>query len=226
MSDIADTTPTPVQTQKRGSFITLEGGDGSGKSTHVDWLAAQLQQANIDLVQTREPGGTELGEQIRAWLLPVRNQPFSQLAELFLIFAARAQHVERVISPALTAGQWVLCERFTDATYAYQGGGRGLPMADIAYLENMLPPLARPDITLLFDLPPELGIRRKDANATLDQFELESIAFHERVRAVYLARAEADPARIKIIATDRDIQTIREQIKSTLETLSDRIKIF
>lgn len=203
----------------RGCFITLEGGDGSGKSTHVDWLAGELRSMGIDLVQTREPGGTELGEEIRRLLLATDQKHLSHMAELMLVFAARAQHVEEVILPALTAGRWVLCERFTDATYAYQGGGRNLPFGDITYLENMLPAGVQVDLTLFFSLPPELSINRKERWAQLDRFEQEALSFHERAQEVYQARAKAYPDRIKTIAAELDVESVRAQIQDILLNL-------
>lgn len=196
-----------------GRFITLEGGDGAGKSTHVNWLAEQLTSRGIDLVQTREPGGTELGENIRGWLLSLHNGKLSPICEMMLLFAARAQHLHERIRPALGAGKWVLCERYIDATYAYQGGGRGLPMQHIAQLEAMMLPEVPVDLTILFDLPPAVALQRKLGNKARlygaqpglfeDRFEKEILAFHERVRGVYRAKAQAEPERIEMIEIDK-----------------------
>lgn len=205
--------------QGGGLFITLEGGDGSGKSTQVAWLVEQLQTAGVVPVQTREPGGTELGEQIRRWVLTARQHELSDGAELLLLFAARMQHVEQVILPALERGCWVLCERFTDATYAYQGGGRGLPATDIAYLEGMLPERLRADMTLFFDVDPAQAVARKKQDTRLDRFERETLAFHERVQAVYRARATLEPERIKTIRADLDIAEVRAQLQVVLREL-------
>jgi dTMP kinase len=172
----------------RGRFITLEGSEGVGKSTNSKLIERLLRERGIDVVCTREPGGTALAEDLRTVLLAHRDEPVSALAELLIVFAARAQHLDRVIRPALAAGRWVLCDRFTDATYAYQGGGRGIAEADIAALERLVHPDVQPDLTLYLDLPVDVGLGRVDA-ARRDRFESETRAFFERIRAVYAARS-------------------------------------
>lgn len=223
----------PAQTTSgRGRFITLEGGDGVGKSTHVNWLAEQLTLRGIDLVQTREPGGTELGEQIRGWLLSVHQNQLSPVSEMMLLFAARAQHLHERIRPALEAGKWVLCERYIDATYAYQGGGRGIPTQHIAQLAAMLLPEVPVDLTILFDLPPAVGLQRKLGNKARlygtqpglfeDRFEKEILAFHERVRVVYRAKAKAEPDRIEMIEIEKlSVAKVRNRLEKLLERRLD-----
>ena len=176
----------------RGRFITLEGSEGVGKSTNSKLIESLLREHGVDVVATREPGGTSFAEDLRGVLLARRAEAVSALAELLVVFAARAQHLERVIRPALAAGRWVVCDRFTDATYAYQGGGRGVAEADIALLERLVHPDLQPDLTLYLDLPVDVGLARVDA-AQRDRFESETRAFFDRVRAVYLARAARLP---------------------------------
>jgi len=183
----------------RGRFITLEGSEGVGKSTNAKLVERILREHGIAAVCTREPGGTSLAEDLRTVLLARRDEPVSALAELLILFAARAQHLERVIRPALAAGQWVVCDRFTDATYAYQGGGRGLPEADIAMLEQLVHHDVEPDLTLYLDLPVDVGLARV-AHAERDRFESETRAFFERIRAVYVARAARLPRFVTIDA--------------------------
>jgi dTMP kinase len=180
----------------RGRFITLEGIDGAGKTTQLDPVAAQLRTHGVDLVVTREPGGTPLGEQVR---LLVLHQPMSPRTETLLVFAARAQHIEAVVEPALAAGRWVLCDRFTDATYAYQGGGRGVGEADIGALEQWVHPRLQPDLTLLFDVPPDVAAARLAGARHADRFETEQAQFFARVRAAYLARAERYASRFVVV---------------------------
>ena len=175
----------------RPLFITIEGGEGVGKSTNIATLEAWLQRHQIDYCLTREPGGTPLAERVRELLLGIEDELLSPAAELLLVFAARAQHLERVIKPALARGEWVLCDRFTDATYAYQGGGRGSPKAHIAALEQQVQAGLKPDYTLLLDAPVEVGLERADRRGELDRFETEQRAFFERVRNCYLERAAA-----------------------------------
>lgn len=219
--------------QSLGRFITLEGGDGSGKSTNAEWLAGWLRSKGIPLSRTREPGGTQLGEKVRNLVLSVDQRTISHTAELLLMFAARAQHVEEFIWPKLQAGEWVLCERFVDASYAYQGGGRGLPMAEIAMLEQILKPQLKTDLTIILDMPPELGKERKFGSGILksqislfeDRLENETIAFHERVRAVYKARAQAEKDRIKLIdMSSLDRAGVQDKIKKVLHGFFASIK--
>lgn len=184
---------------ERGRFITLEGIEGAGKSTHIAHLAALLAASGIQVVTTREPGGSPVAERIRGLLIDSENTGMDETAELLLMFAARAEHLAKTIRPALESGIWVLCDRFTDATYAYQGGGRGLDPARIALLETLVQGELRPDLTLLFDLPPDLGLARARGRGAADRFESETPGFFEAVRAVYLERAHANPGRYRLI---------------------------
>src|SRR5574344_2517558 len=179
----------------RGLFITLEGPEGGGKTTNREFLAQRLRDAGHEVVLTREPGGTPLAEKIRNLLLAEHDEPVAVDTELLLMFAARAQHINQLILPALEAGKVVLCDRFTDATYAYQGGGRGISTSRIAVLEDFVQGVLRPDLTLLFDLPVEAGMARARQRGALDRFEQEQQAFFEAVRQNYLQRAAAEPQR-------------------------------
>jgi dTMP kinase len=195
----------------RGRFITLEGIDGAGKSSHVAWLAERIRAAGHSLVVTREPGGTPLGERLRELIL---HEPMDLRTETLLIFAARQEHLARVIRPALDAGQWVLSDRFTDATYAYQGMGRALGPAAVTALEDWVQQGLQPDLTVYFDVPAEVGqARRKAAGAALDRFEREAAAFHERVREGYLARAAQAPLRIKVVDGSRPLDEVRKELE-------------
>lgn len=202
----------------RGKFITLEGLDGAGKSTHLEWLADRLRGvAGREVVVTREPGGTPLGERLRALIL---GEPMDVGTETLLVFAARQQHLAEVIQPALGRGAWVLSDRFTDATFAYQGGGRGVPMAKLAALEAWVQEGLQPDLTLFFDVPAGVGQQRLRAGqGTLDRFERESLAFHERVRAAYLDRATRAPERIRVIEASRSIDDIRKSLEDLIAFL-------
>lgn len=203
----------------RGKLITLEGGEGVGKSTNLAYIQQTLESAGIDLVVTREPGGTEVAEKIRTLLLTPSDEPIAELAELLLVFAARAQHVEQLIKPALERGAWVLCDRFIDATYAYQGGGRAMSLEVIAQLEQLVLSEVKPDMTLLLDLSVEQGMARARARAELDRFEQEKMSFFEAVRAAYLERAAADPRRIVIIDAAPELDRVQYQIKAALQRL-------
>jgi dTMP kinase len=203
----------------RGLFITVEGGEGVGKSTNMDVIERWLQQRRIDYCRTREPGGTPLAESIRGLLLDTEDGSVSPMAELLLMFAARAQHIQEVIEPALSRGKWVLCDRFTDATYAYQGGGRGMPMEWVSTLEALVQGALRPDITLLLDAPVEVGMSRAHKRGKLDRFEREEIAFFEKVRQTYLQRAASDPARFRVIDTDRELADIATELQHILTNL-------
>ncbi len=183
------------QRQGRGRFITLEGGEGVGKSTNLAFVKAHLEAVGLEVVSTREPGGTPLAEEIRALLLAVREEPMAELTELLLVFAGRAQHLATLIEPALARGAWVLSDRFTDATYAYQGGGRGLETRVIALLEQLVQGDLRPDLTLYLDTPLEVAEARL-AGRDLDRFEREQRAFFERVRAAYLQRSREPGFRV------------------------------
>ncbi|MGE7136382.1 dTMP kinase [Luteibacter sp. NPDC031894] len=189
----------PVTNHQRGRFITLEGGEGAGKSTLLRGLEAHLREQGIDLVVTREPGGTDVGEAVRAVVLDAGNNELCAEAELLLMFASRAQLVRQVIEPALAGGRWVLCDRFTDASYAYQGGGRGQPIARIADLERWAAEGLKPDVTLLLDLPVSDGRARAAGRGEIDRIEVEGDAFFERVRDAYRARAAAEPARFRLL---------------------------
>ena len=204
----------------RGRFITIEGGEGVGKSTQVgllrDWLAGQ----GIDVVVTREPGGTPRAERIRTLLLETSEESMPAVCELLLMFAARATHVENLIKPALERGAWVLCDRFIDATYAYQGGGRGFDTELIATLERTVLAGLRPDLTLLLDAPVEIGVaraqKRNRTNGMADRFELEQRAFIERVRATYLARANAEPDRIVVIDASEPLEVVTANLRAAV----------
>ncbi len=202
-----------------GKFITLEGGEGVGKSTNLLFIKEQVEKKGIKVITTREPGGTDFAEKIRALLLENREEKVAENAELLLMFAARAQHIDHVIQPALTKGQWVLCDRFTDATYAYQGGGRSMDMQMIAWLEDKIQGTLRPDLTLLLDAPIDVGIDRASQRGKLDRFESEKISFFEKVREVYLQRAKKYPQIIKVINADQDLDKVQSEINLQLQTL-------
>lgn len=198
-------------------FITLEGVDGAGKSTHLDWLAGRIQATGKRVLVTREPGGTALGEELRKLLLA---QPMHLETETLLMFAARREHLHKVILPALAAGTWVVCDRFTDATYAYQGGGRGLELDRIETLEHWVQQGLQPDLTLVFDLSVEEARRRRmAATAAPDRFEQEGLEFFARVRSVYVARAKRYPQRIRLIDASRTVDDIRKVLEETLLSL-------
>lgn len=199
-----------------GCFITVEGGEGAGKTTQLAFMRAVLERRGCRVTLTREPGGTPLGEDIRALLLGHRHDGMALATETLLMFAARAEHLERVIRPALAAGHWVLCDRFTDATYAYQGGGRSLPPERIAILEDWVQGPLRPDLTLVFDLPVETGLERAGRRGAADRFEREEKAFFERIRAVYLDRARRNPDRYRIVDADRPVETVRAEVETIL----------
>ena len=199
-----------------GRFITFEGIDGAGKSTHVDWYVERLRSRGIDVVQTREPGGSALAESLRELLL---HRTMAMQTELLLMFAARADHLERLIRPALSAGQWVVCDRFTDSTYAYQGGGRGAPLERIAWLEAWVHGGFQPDRSYLFDLAPPLAARRRTSARAPDRFESEDVAFFERVRQGYLARVRADPERFVTLEGERAIPEIRVILEEDIAEL-------
>jgi dTMP kinase len=199
-----------------GRFITVEGGEGAGKTTQIAFMCAFLEQAGCRVVVTREPGGTSLGEEIRSLLLDHRHDGMALAAETLLMFAARAEHLERVIRPALAEGHWVLCDRFTDATYAYQGGGRGLALERIAVLEDWVQGELRPDSTLLFDLPIAVGLTRAGKRSVADRFEREDVEFFERVRTTYRERATQHPDRYRIINANRPVEVVRAEVESCL----------
>jgi dTMP kinase len=208
---------------RRGRFITLEGIEGAGKSTQREAVAACVREAGCDVVLTREPGGTDIAERIRGLLLDPANAGMHGDTELLLMFAARAEHVQRHIRPALAAGRWVVCDRFTDATYAYQGGGRGVPTARIAALEQLVQDDLRPDLTLLFDLPAAVGLARARGRSAPDRFEQEQQAFHEAVRGAYLARAQQEPARIVRIDAAREPGIVAACTRAVVQDYITRI---
>ncbi len=203
----------------QGRFITLEGSEGAGKSTQIAYLAQQLRAVGVPVTMTREPGGTTLGEAIRRLLLEDTGEPMAVDSELLLIFAARAEHLARVIRPALARGDWVLCDRFTDATYAYQGGGRGVPEQRIAVLERWVQDGLQPDLTLVLDLPDvALGLRRAGRRGEpVDRFEREELAFFERVRRAYLNRAAEQPDRYRIIDAGRPMDRVQAELDRLLD---------
>ncbi len=201
----------------RGKFITFEGIDGAGKSSHVEWLAEYLRRQGRVVQVTREPGGTPLGERLRELLL---NETMHLETETLLMFAARREHLASRIEPALARGEWVICDRFSDATWAYQGGGRGLDKSKFQVLEHWVHEHLQPDLTLLFDLPLEVARERIVlANRVLDKFEQERADFHERVRQAYLERAHAHPARMRVIQADNTLENIREKLEEIVSTL-------
>ena len=207
-----------------GLFITLEGPEGAGKSTNRDYLAARLREQGLDVVLTREPGGTPLAERIRELLLAPSDEQMHADTELLLMFAARAQHLAAVIRPALARGAVVLCDRFTDATYAYQGGGRGLSLERIATLETFVQGDLRPDLTLVFDLPVEVGLARAAARGRLDRFEQEGLGFFEAVRQAYLQRAGLDPQRYHLLDAAQTLEQVQAAIDGLLPVIVERCR--
>ncbi len=207
-----------------GLFITLEGPEGAGKSTNREYLAQRLRDHGLDVVLTREPGGTPLAESIRELLLAPADEPMNSDAELLLVFAARAQHLAQVIRPALERGAVVLCDRFTDATYAYQGGGRGLSTQRIEQLESFVQGEMRPDLTLVFDLPVEVGLSRAAARGRLDRFEQEGLGFFEAVRNTYLRRAGQDRQRYRIVDAGQSLAAVQEALDRLLPEVLDRAR--
>ena len=205
------------QQGQTGKFITFEGIDGAGKSSHIAAVVARLEAHGKTVVTTREPGGTVLGEKLRELLL---HDTMHLETESLLMFAARREHLARVIEPALARGDWVVCDRFTDASFAYQGGGRGLEQAKLSVLENWVHGQLQPDRTFLFDLPPSVASRRIAAQGRdLDRFEQEQADFHARVRNAYLARAETSGGRIVVIDADQALATIQKQIEQNVTSL-------
>ncbi|WP_338065428.1 dTMP kinase [Thiospirillum jenense] len=204
-----------------GRLITLEGIEGAGKTTQRDVICETLIEQRVPFLKTREPGGSDIAERMRALLLDQANQGMSATAELLLMFAARAEHLHKTILPALSSGTWVICDRFTDASYAYQGGGRGIDAQHIRHLENWVQDGLRPHLTLLFDLPPTVGLARAQRRATAatghpDRFELETVAFFERVRSVYLTLAEQDQARFRVIDATQPQAAVTAQVQTII----------
>jgi len=203
----------------RGKFITLEGGEGVGKTTNLHFIKSYLQDHNIPVTLTREPGGTPLAENIRKLLLDNDSEAVSETAELLLIFAARAQHIKHVIEPALAEGTWVICDRFTGATYAYQGGGRNMRISTIESLENWVQGSLRPDLTILLDAPVEIGLERARLRSTFDRFESEKISFFEQVRRAYLLQLELNPQRIKLIKANQPLIDVQKALIDLIQPL-------
>jgi dTMP kinase len=203
----------------KGRFITIDGVEGAGKSTQIDLICSYLQRKGIDVVRTREPGGTDVGEKIRSVLLDVDNQEMHSDTELLLMFSSRNELIQNKIIPALNNGSWVVSDRFTDASFAYQGGGRMLNLDRISKLEEWVLGDFKPDLTLLLDINVELGMTRIEARAAKDRIELEERAFFERVRSVFIGRSEAFPERIKLIDASGTIDDIHEKIKLLVDSI-------
>ena len=201
----------------KGKFITVEGGEGAGKSSNLTFIQSLIEDAGIEVVFTREPGGTQLGEELRELLLGHKHTGMSDDTELMLMFAARSEHLHQKIIPALEQGKWVLCDRFTDATYAYQGGGRQIDKQRIAQLENWVQGDLRPNLTLLLDLPVETGLARAKSRSEPDRFESEKIQFFENVRNAYLEIAHSQPDRVKIIDASQTLENVQKQIESLMQ---------
>ncbi len=201
---------------QKGLFITFEGVEGAGKTTNIDYIADKIKKSGQSFVLTREPGGTTLGEEIRALLISKELPEMHSDTELLLMFAARAEHLQKVILPALNEGKWVLCDRFTDASYAYQGAGRGIDTKKIALLENLVQGVLRPDITFLFDLDADIGLARAQSRGETDRFEQQHIDFFNRVREKYLSMANVEPERYFIINAQYDLSVVQQQIDELL----------
>ncbi|MEJ2329154.1 MAG: dTMP kinase [Gammaproteobacteria bacterium] len=197
-------------------FITVEGIEGAGKSSNIAFTESLLRSHGHDVLLTREPGGTPLGEELRELLLGHKHDGMDDLTELLLMFAARAEHLRNKILPALEAGKWVICDRFTDATYAYQGGGRQLDTSAISTLENLVQGSRRPDLTLLLDLPVETGLARAAKRSEPDRFERQKLEFFQRVRDAYLQIARQQPARVKVVDASLELDRVQEQISDIL----------
>lgn len=205
-----------------GKFITIEGTEGVGKTTNIEFIKQWLNENNIEFIATREPGGTPLAEQLRGLLLQPRDEAVDETAELLMVFAARAQHLNQVIIPALDQGKWVLCDRFTDATYAYQGGGRQMNTETISNLENLVQRALRPDAVLLLDIPVEQGLERARGRGELDRFEQEDIAFFERVRTAYLQRAKNNDD-YHVLDASQPLEQVQAQLQTVLNQLKARL---
>jgi dTMP kinase len=204
----------------RGRFITFEGTEGVGKSTQLKQAAATLESLGVDFIVTREPGGTPMAEKIRELLLAPREEPVNETTELLLMFAARAQHLYNCILPALEQGKWVLCDRFTDATFAYQGGGRGVSVERIALLENLVQGEIRPDHIILLDAPVATGMARARKRGELDRFEQEDLEFFQRIRNAYLERAVALPAKYHVVNAELPLDQVSDSVSRLLSALA------
>ncbi|MEM8661027.1 MAG: dTMP kinase [Pseudomonadota bacterium] len=202
---------------RRGLFITVEGGEGVGKSTNLAFIEQQLHERGIHVVRSREPGGSALGDQLRSLLLDVRDDEIVPMAELLMMFAARAQHVQTLIEPTLEKGHWVLCDRFTDATYAYQCGGRGIAHSIVQNLESTVQQTLRPDLTLLLDAPIETGMARAKKRGQLDRMEQEELVFFQRVRAKYLEMAEQEPQRYRVVDASMPLDSVQDALAEICE---------
>lgn len=209
----------------RGMFVTIEGGEGVGKSTNIAYIAEQLSDANITFIVTREPGGTPLAEDIRQLLLSDRDETIADNTELLLMFAARAQHIAEVIEPALARGDWVICDRFTDATYAYQGGGRGLPEIKISHLEQWVQGNLRPDITILLDAPVTVGMSRAGQRGQLDRIEREQDHFFEKVRNHYLLLAERHSDRFRVVDASQTLERVQQSLLSIIDEMKHQFSV-
>jgi dTMP kinase len=207
---------------KKGLFITMEGGEGVGKSTNIAVMRKLLEQRGIAINLTREPGGTKLAERLRDLLLEVSQETVDPISELLMLFAARRQHLCEVILPAIDAGTWVISDRFTDATYAYQGAGRGMSANLIAQLESIVQGERRPDYTFLLDAPVSTGMRRAQERGELDRFEREKLAFFERVRSNYLQRATAEPGRFRIINAEHELAVVQADVETQFRPVIER----
>ncbi|HQQ62345.1 MAG TPA: dTMP kinase [Pseudomonadales bacterium] len=208
---------------KKGKFLTIEGGEGVGKSTNIACVENFLLSRGITFIRTREPGGTPLAEELRNLLLAPREEKVCEKTELLLMFAARAQHLQQKILPALSQGVWVICDRFTDATYAYQGGGRGLSMDTIAVLENLVQEGLQPDLTLLLDVDVQTGMARASNRSEPDRFEAEQMAFFEAVRAVYRDRAAQQPQRFCLVDASQSLDAVQADIRQVMSEFMARI---
>ncbi len=204
---------------KKGKFITLEGGEGVGKSTNLSFIKQLLEEQGLTVITTREPGGTVFAENIRQLLLQNQQEVVSETTELLLMFAARAQHIEQVIKPALLQGSWVLCDRFTDSTFAYQGGGRGMDTRVIEWLEENVQADIKPELTLLLDAPIAIGMDRANKRGELDRFELEKNEFFEKVRATFLLRAANNPRVIKTINAAQTLDKVQAEIATVIKAV-------
>lgn len=211
--------PGHQSNEGKGFFITFEGVEGAGKTTNIDYIAEKIKASGQDILLTREPGGTTLGEAIRELLISKELPEMHRDTELLLIFAARAEHVQKVIIPALNEGKWVLCDRFTDASYAYQGAGRGIELGKIQQLESLVQGKLRPDMTFLFDLDADIGLSRAQSRGDTDRFEQQHIDFFNRVRNQYLAMAESEPSRYTIINAQFELVLVQQQIDGILKKL-------
>ncbi len=202
----------------KGKFITLEGGEGAGKSSSLSTISQVLSEFDIEFESTREPGGPDTAERIRSLLLD-RDCALEPSAELLLMFAARAENVEKVIKPALAAGRWIVCDRFTDASYAYQAGGRGMDANELAFLEKMVHPNLAPDLTILLDVPDDIGLQRATREGEPDRFESEAREFHRRVREAYLRRAQEYPERFRVIDASQSLSEVQAQVAMVVRSL-------